>query len=197
MNITVTLSIWPTSYFIDPEGVVIDNSQYLLVVGPNKTAVPTGWFDQLMEFHLISNSSRFGLQYSTTWVPNSAFPSFAIGNTVSLNNAGWLTGTVYMYVGSKGTTKPGWFEALAIRNMTTISLGSYQDLQLEKQTNLLENLNLQNNAQIQYADNETGYNNEVVTSLTWVIIGFVVIDVGFTIIDIGVSLYDVSEKKNR
>jgi hypothetical protein len=107
---------------------------------------------------------------------------------ISLTSGGWLTGTAYMYVGSRRDSKSGWFEALAVRNVTTISIESYQDLQLQKQTNFLENANLQHNAQIEYAEAQTEYNNGLVTVLTLVIIGFMMID-------IGVSLYDVSKKK--
>lgn len=182
LNLSVTVSIDSAyqflNWFVRPESVTIDNSFLSNGFGP----------DPALPFTLVENDSR-GLVYSTAM----GFSWYRILPTINLTEAGQLTGTALILVASKANpNSPLWFQGyyLQVRNITAIPVQSFQDLQLEKQTNLLENANLENNAQIQYADAETQYSNGVVTALTWAIIGFVVVD-------IGISFYDVSEKKSE
>jgi hypothetical protein len=182
LNISVALNIdWAYSfvykYYIRPESVVIDNS-----VLSNGIILPQ------LSFTLVKNDSH-GLVYST----DTVFLTEQLPETIKLTEAGQLTGTVLMLIASKADpNSAAWFQGyyLQVRNTTAITVQSFHDLQLEKQANFLENANLENYAQLQYVDAETQYNNGVVTTLTYVIIGFMMVD-------IGISFYDVSEKKNQ
>jgi hypothetical protein len=193
LNISVTLTINYLSrllYFIDTQGVVIDNSVLLFHrIFPTKEYVPYIPLPNL-SFTLVKNDSN-GLVYSTG-IERYAGQLVTTATTIKLLEAGQLKGTVFMIIASKfgPNSCVGGVINLQVRNTTAIYVQSFHDLQLEKQTNFLENANLQDNAQIQYAEAQTQYSNSVVTTLTLVIVGFMMVD-------IGVSVYDVSEKKNQ
>jgi hypothetical protein len=117
---------------------------------------------------------------------------------ISLSNGGSLTGTLYFWVGLRlNQTFSEWVSEPSVRNVTGISIETPQDLLLATQTNMLENENLVNNVNVQYLGNESLYENAVVTSLTYVIVGFVVVDIGLSVVAVGVSLQDASKKERQ
>jgi hypothetical protein len=207
LNISVTLSIdwlypFGLNYIILSPYVVIDNS-----VLHDSNSVLNGTPNPELPFTLVKNDStgkgRWGLVYSIATEHTYYDYSHEFGlrefsrqilPTIILNEAGQLKGTVFMIVTSKflgpNSCMGGSAISLQVRNTTAIYVQSFHDLQLEKQANFLENANLQNNAQIMYAEEQTQYSNDIVTTLTLVIVGFMMVD-------IGISLYDVSEKKNQ
>ncbi len=195
LNITVTLNINPfytaIGYFVDPEYVIIDNTEYAIIVGPNRTVDPFG-YNEPLGLHLITNSSQNGLIYSTSYIPfnDTFFPT--LGNVIIPTSNGFLTGTVFMLVGSRANpNSSSWFQgfSLGIRNVTKINIPSSQDLQLENQTVELENAQLQSDAIAQNSFAESQYNNALVNFLTLVIITFVVAD-------ISIAFYELSENKD-
>jgi len=171
LNVSVKVNIdrrylFALHLFIWIENVTIDNS-----------LLSNGIADPLLPLSLVRNDSS-GLGYSIE-VP------------MILTEPGPLTGTVGVsMIPRRASTVRLSTTSFEVRNVTSIQVQSFEDLQLENETNFVENANLQNNAQIQYNSAETLYDDGVVTTLTLVIVGFMMVD-------IGVSLYDVSEKKNQ
>lgn len=188
LNITVTLDINPIypaiGYFIDPNFVMIDNS--VLLVGTNPK-VPFTVPSPPLDFQLISNSSQYGLVYSTSYVPfnNTFFPKLV--DTISLNNAGYLTGTVFMLIGSKANpNSSAWFQGfeLQVRNETSINVESYQNLLLQEQNIQVANENLQNNVETVYDNALNLYNESILNSLEWLIAAFILADLGFATLEL-------------
>jgi len=114
---------------------------------------------------VINNSDPREILYT---IPNN--------QTVTFSNGGFVTGTLELEVGSTlPSNSTRWFNEfpLYVTNQTTINVQSYNDLQIENQTNQLENQNSLNNTL-------SLFNAELVNSLEWLIVATILADLGFS-----------------
>ncbi len=181
LTVTVFINAFYTSslgYSVDPTFVSIDNSE-LLDVAPNHTVVPYGVASPQLNLVLISNNSK-GTTYSTSYHPynNTSLP--IITDTISVGESGYLTGSVFMFVGQSSS----WSEGLDIRNTTQINVQSMQDLQLQNETVQLDNANSENNIETQYNVELNLYNGAVLLSLERLIAAFVLAELGLVALEL-------------